>query len=178
MPEIWIDGVLEIRAPRNSEIMFSKIREVLLALQKMGMRLHWVTFDQFQSSDSQQILRQWGMLTGHQSMDDVPCRPYDFTKTAVYESRLNMPSHPHLQKEMLMLEKDTRTGKVDHPPGGSKDCADALAGVVYGLTMRRDIWGLYRIPTAAIPQSVLGQADKLAKKNQVKPQYQESVQGA
>ena len=27
-----------------------------------------------------------------------------------------------------MLEKDTKTGKVDHPPGGSKDCLTPWQG--------------------------------------------------
>jgi hypothetical protein len=75
-----------------------------------------------------------------------------------------------VQREILMLEKDVKTGKVDHPPGGSKDCSDALAGVTYGLTMRREIWGLYRIPTLMIPQSVYANVDKL-KKEQEQPTY-------
>lgn len=36
----------------------------------------------------------------------------------------------------------------------SKDCADALAGVVYGLTMRRGTWASFGIPLTQIPQSV------------------------
>lgn len=171
MPEIWVDGVLEVRPPRNCEILLGKIREVIIALKRMGLNIVWVTFDQFQSSDSQQILRQQGLITGHQSMDEVPCRAYDFTKTAVYESRLNLPVHPKLQREMLMLEKDTKSGRVDHPPGGSKDVSDATAGVVYGLTMRREMWGLYRIPVLMIPQSVYASVDKL-KKPEAEPDYQ------
>jgi hypothetical protein len=145
-----------------------------VALKKMGLNIHWVTFDQFQSSDSQQILRQQGLITGHQSMDEVPCRPYDFLKTAMYEGRISIPLHPMLQREILMLEKNTKTGRVDHPPGGSKDCADALAGVAYGLTMRRELWGLYRIPVLMIPQSVYAATDKLTEKNdrQQEAEYQ------
>lgn len=163
MPEIWLDGVLEVRPPKNCEILLSKIREVIVVLKRMGLNIIWVTFDQYQSSDSQQILRQQGLITGHQSMDEVPCRPYDFMKTAAYEGRLNIPRHDKLQREVLMLEKDAKSGRVDHQPGGSKDCADATAGVVYGLTMRREIWGLYRIPTLMIPQSVYANVDKLKK---------------
>jgi hypothetical protein len=170
MPEVWIDGTLEIRPPKNCEILLSKVREVIVTLKRMGLNIVWVTFDQFQSSDSQQILRQQGFITGHQSMDDVPCKPYDFTKTAAYEGRLNIPQHPRLQREMLMLEKDTKTGKVDHPPGASKDLSDALAGIVYGLTMRREMWGLYRIPVLMIPQSVYASVDKL-KKPEDQPHY-------
>jgi hypothetical protein len=161
MPEVYIDGVLEVQPPRNSEIILGKIRDVLLALIKMGLNIRWVTFDQFQSSDSQQILRQRGLITGPQSMDEVPCRAYDFTKAAIYEGRLRMPLHPHLQREMLMLEKDTKTGKVDHPPGLSKDCADALAGVAYGLTMRREIWGLHRIPIVTLVADIMAKKDAL-----------------
>jgi hypothetical protein len=174
MPEVWIDGVLEIRPPKNCEILLGKIREVIIVLKKMGLNIVWCTFDQFQSADSQQILRQQGLITGHQSMDTLPCPPYDFTKTAVYEARLNVPTHPKLHREILTLEKDVKTGRVDHPPGGSKDCADALAGVVYGLTMRREMWGLYRIPTLMIPQSVYASVDKLKKPET--PEYQSLIE--
>jgi hypothetical protein len=70
-----------------------------------------------------------------------------------------------------MLEKDAKTGRVDHPPGGSKDLSDALAGVVHGLTMRRELWGLYRIPVLMIPQSVYASVDKL-KTPEAEPDYQ------
>jgi len=177
MPNFHIDGALEVRPPKNCEILLGKIREVIIVLKKMGLNIVWVTFDQFQSSDSQQILRQQGLITGHQSMDTVPCRPYDFLKTAVYEGRVDIPMHTKLHREILMLEKDAKTGKVDHTPGGSKDCSDALAGVVHGLTMRREIWGLYRIPTLMIPQSVHANVDKL-KTEQEQPAYQRLEEGA
>ncbi len=34
---------------------------------------------------------------------------------------------------------------MDHPPHGSKDLADALAGVVYGLTMRCEAWWQHEV---------------------------------
>ena len=55
------------------------------------------------------------------------------------------PDHNKAQRELIELERDAKTGKVDHPPRGSKDLADAIAGVVYGLTMRRENWTRYRI---------------------------------
>ncbi len=36
----------------------------------------------------------------------------------------------------------------------SKDVADALAGVVYGLTVRREIWAMYGIPLMKIPATL------------------------
>jgi len=37
---------------------------------------------------------------------------------------------------------------------GSRDCADAIAGVAYGLTYRREIWVRHQIPLAEIPASL------------------------
>lgn len=172
MPHIHIDGTLEIKPPKGGEILLSKVRDILMALKKMGLLVRWVTFDQFQSADSKQILQQAGFMTGQQSMDELPCRAYDFLKSAIYESRLSVPAHPHLQRELLMLEKDQKTGRVDHVPGGSKDVSDALAGVVIGLTMRREIWGLHRVPIMQAPPGILGVPDKL-KKVEDQPKFQE-----
>lgn len=171
MPIVRYDGILEIRPPKNSEILLGKVREVLLALVQMGLNIRWVTFDQFQSSDSQQILRQHGLITGHQSLDEVPPRGYDFLKSGIYEDRVEFPVHPHLQREILMLERDMKTGRVDHPPSGSKDCSDAAAAVMFGLTMRREIWAWHKIPIMMIPQSVL--AAKSLEKPQ--PEYQRVI---
>ena len=59
--------------------------------------------------------------------------------------RVEIPAHDALLGELLALERDARTGRVDHPPHGSKDLADALAGVVYGLTMRCDVWWQHEV---------------------------------
>jgi hypothetical protein len=172
MPEFHIDGVLRVRPPRNAEIQFWKIREVIVALRTLGMNMRWVTFDSFQSVDSQQLLRQQGFITGLQSMDVTPCLPYDYLKSAVYDGRVAMPSHDKLRTEILSLERSLKTGKVDHPPAGSKDCADALAGVVYGLTMRREMWGLFKVPLVSIPNAIRIKADRLEDKNDEKSQQQ------
>ena len=65
-------------------------------------------------------------------------------KNALYDNRVFLPRHDKLLNELKTLEKDAKTGKIDHPSTSSKDIADALAGVVYGLTMRRDMGELWR----------------------------------
>ena len=75
-----------------------------------------------------------------------------------------------------MLEKDTKTGKVDHPPAGSKDVADGLAGVCWGLTMRREVWGQYGIPLTMIPSSVI-QAKDIMEKHNAAPSEQQDLTG-
>jgi hypothetical protein len=157
LPVIHIDIVLEIKPPPAGEIIFSKVREVLYVLKKLGMNIRWVTLDSFQSQDTLQILRQNGFLTAKQSID-VSTLPYEVTKTAFYDDRIIMPPHEKVRYEFASLEKDQKKGKVDHPPNGSKDCADAVAGVVYGLTMRKETWMDAGIPPANIPDSVKNSA--------------------
>lgn len=149
MPIIRFDGVLRIKPPKNDEIKFYKVRDILYLLRDNGLNVKWVTFDSFQSVDSIQILKQKGFVSGVQSVDTTTV-PYEFTKSAFYEDRIELPEHTHCLTELLSLEKDNKTGKIDHPPQGSKDVSDAVAGVVYGLTMRREIWGMFNVPIVTL----------------------------
>jgi hypothetical protein len=154
LPKVYIDGLLQIVAPKGGEILLYKVREVIYALSKLGMKIRWTTFDQFQSRDSMQLMRQKGYTVGYQSID-ANSTPYDFVKNAIYDGRVSIPKHSVCELELVSLEKDVKKGKVDHPPGFSKDVADGLAGVVYGLTMRRETWARYGIGLGQIPKSVL-----------------------
>lgn len=146
MPLIHYDGLLRVKPPKNDEIQFHKIRQILYALRENGLDVRWVTFDSFQSVDSIQILRQRGFIAGRQSVD-VTMMPYDILKSAFYDARVSAPAHKHCLLELVSLEKDFKTGKVDHPPSGSKDVSDAMAGVAAGLSSRREIWAMFGIPT-------------------------------
>lgn len=157
LPHFKIDGCLEVVAPRNGEVLFYKLRRVLYMVRKLGLNLRWVTFDAFQSTDSIQLLRQQGFTVGLQSMD-MTMVPYDFTKAAIYDQRIDIPYHAKCLKELrelqMVLEPRSKKFKVDHLPNGSKDVSDSLAGVVYGLTMRREIWGSFGIPLMMVPDSI------------------------
>ena len=117
------------------------------------MNIKWVSFDGFQSADSIQILRQKGFVCGIRSMDR-DTRAYEITKAALYDGRVRIPEHPKLLKELLSLEQDVKKCKIDHNVRGSKDISDALAGVVHGLTTRREIWFSHGISSRAIPSSI------------------------
>jgi hypothetical protein len=69
---------------------------------------------------------------------DVTPDPYDNLKTALYEDRVQLYNYPPLRKELETLQEDRRgrRRKIDHPPTGSKDCSDALAGCLYTLSQR------------------------------------------
>jgi hypothetical protein len=153
MPIIQLDLILEVM-PRGGEIEFENIRRLLYALRdKLRIPIKWVSFDQFQSKDSMQIMFNNGFMTGYRSMD-VDTFAYDVTKQAFYDDRILAPEHARAQREMISLEIDTKKNKIDHPPNGSKDVADSIAGVVAGLTMRREIWNRHGISTAKIPQTI------------------------
>ena len=150
---IQIDGVLEVRPPKGGEIKFWKIRDLFYKLREAGMDLRWITFDTYQSVDSIQLLHNAGFTTGNSSMDKTRA-PYEFLKTAIYDGRVNMPTHARLRDELISLEDQPDKGKIDHPPKGSKDCADALAGVVYGLMRMRLLYARHGVSINSIPESV------------------------
>jgi hypothetical protein len=165
LPEIVFDMLLEIKPPRNGEIQFEDIRQLLYTLRdKLKLPIKWVTFDTFQSKDSMQLLHTAGFITGIRSMD-VDTLAYDITKQAFYDGRVRAPAHPKAMKELTRLEIDTKKQKIDHPPAGSKDVADAIAGAVCGLTRAREIWIRHKIPLHRIPATVMA----------VKPQEEPKV---
>ena len=55
------------------------------------------------------------------------------------------------------MELDPKSGKVDHPPGGSKDLADSMTGVIYWLTMMTDVWRQFDVPLSELPDSLVEQ---------------------
>jgi hypothetical protein len=156
LPVIQFDLILEVKPPRGGEIEFENIRGLIYTLRdKLGIPIKWVSFDQYQSRDSMQIMHQNGFIVGYQSMD-TDTEAYDVTKQAFYDGRIVAPHHAKAQKEMITLEMDTKKNKIDHPPSGSKDVSDAMAGVAIGLTLRREIWHRHQIPPQRIPQSLMG----------------------
>ena len=139
LPFIHIDFAINIKPPKNGEIDFGKIRSLIYKLREIGVPIKWVSLDSFQSVDMIQRLKVKGFISGVLSMDKE-ITPYIFCKNALLDRRVAMPEHEKLQKELRELELNEEKAKVDHPPQGSSDVSDALAGVIYGLTIRRGIW--------------------------------------
>lgn len=154
MPRVVFDFVLEVKPPRNDEIKFEDIRKLFIKLKELGMNLKWITYDSFQSTDSLQLLRHAGFTTGKKSIDKDSV-PYDVMRTAFYDGRVEAPEHQKALEEIVRLERNPKTGFVDHAPRFSKDCADAVAGVVYGLTYQRAIWAHHRVPTRGAIENVI-----------------------
>lgn len=140
-PEIVYDFVLEVKPPKaggGGEINFAKIRKLIFSVKKF-VPVKWASLDSFQSRDSIQILREQGIIAGLVSLD-TDMTPYSMFKTALMDNRVKAPQHARAMDEVTRLERDLVKQKVDHPANGSKDCADAMCGVAFGLSMRREIW--------------------------------------
>jgi hypothetical protein len=154
LPLVHFDMLLEVKPPKGGEIEFENIRQLLYTIRdKIGLKLKWVTFDQYQSKDSMQILKTKGFAVGYQSMD-IDMLAYDISKQAFYDNRVAAPAHPRAMKELTSLEIDTKKRKVDHPPHGSKDVSDAMAGVICGLTRQREVWHRHKIALQRMPPSI------------------------
>lgn len=116
--------------PREIQVRWA--RELAFDLVRRGFTVVSYTFDQFQSADNMQILQKHGIESDRLSPD----RDQSVWRTlrdVAYEGRLRMPFNQTLMNEIEALS--TFDKKVDHPPSGSKDMADALACSVVGAIL-------------------------------------------
>lgn len=132
-----------IQAPKGRSISFEKNRNFIRWLKDKGFKIKEITADTFQSVDLLQILTAEGFNTNTLSVDRVEtapgetmgiCKPYQYLKNTLYEKRIRLYKTDLLYTELVQLEKNNNTGKIDHPDGGrtgSKDQADALCGSVF-----------------------------------------------
>ena len=131
-PQIVIDFILKVIPPvTGKEIVYSELRKIIYQFQAHGFFIKQATSDQFQSAVVLEPLSQQGVSTKLFSVDRLG--PYDVFKTALYEERISWYHYDPLFEELKKLEKNWKTGKIDHPSQGAKDSADAVCGVVAGL---------------------------------------------
>jgi hypothetical protein len=135
-PVYVVDVVLQIVPPPGEEIVLGDIRRLVYDLTEHGYSIACVSMDSYQSADSLQQFTARGYNTELVSVDKT-IEPYDNLKLALYENRLKVYRYPPLIDELQKLELDREKNKVDHPPHGSKDVSDALAGCLFTLLQHR-----------------------------------------
>ena len=128
-PIIMVDGILRVKAPYGEEVDLEMCQRLILYLASV-LNITTVSIDSFQSSQLIQAWRIAGLVTGVVSMDDT-LEPYVKVKTAYRDGRLWTPEHPTYKKEIVDLQFEG--SHYNHLVSGSKDCSDAVAGVVYLL---------------------------------------------
>lgn len=112
--------------PAAREVQIRWYRKLIWELRSRGFQILGVSFDNFQSADSLQILQSWG-IEARKASTDRTTELYSTLRDVLYDSRLDGYYNATLIGELQRLSL-LRNGKIDHPPGGSKDIADALAG--------------------------------------------------
>lgn len=159
LPQVVVEATAQIKPPKNGEILFFRIRKLIYKLSELGYNIRWITTDSYQSTDSRQILSSKGYTVGVVSMDTTNL-PYEMLRDGLYDNRVVLPVHEHLRNELGRLEKDTKKNKIDHPPDFSKDVADAVAGVNYVLSTRRELYVRHNVPLQSIAESVKRAMDR------------------
>lgn len=108
-----------IQAPANSEISLEKTRQFIYYLKSIGFNIQGVSMDGYQSADTLQQLKVAGYKTKLVSLDKSPAGYLTF-RSAINEERLDLLdlSTTMVEHELLELEQDGISGKIDHPIDG------------------------------------------------------------
>ena len=127
LPVINVDFVYSWQAEPGQEINFASVRQMIIDLcRRFDVGL--VTFDRWQSVEMIQGLRALGVNADFHSVKKTD---YDTLMTAIYDTRLRGYWDQHLVEDELLKLRLFSNNRIDHPNGGSKDMADALAGSVF-----------------------------------------------
>jgi len=141
LPRVWIDFVIRIKSLEKDEIDYDKIVSFIkLLASAYNFNIKQVTYDGFQSVHSLQSLARAGFNVKTYSVDKSNSPAYNELLQLLKTKRIAIPEDAFLKWELKNLvreEKDNGTIKIDHQDFSSKDCADALAGVVGNLL---DLW--------------------------------------
>ena len=127
---------VDIKAPQGSEISFEKTRQFIYYLRSKGFNIIGVSLDGYQSADTKQLLIAQGFDATIISLDRSP-DGYITLRSAMNDGRIGLIHIDLLETELVQLQRDVKSGKLDHPQNGSKDMADSLAGAFYNATMHK-----------------------------------------
>ena len=112
---------ISIKAPTGDEISLEKTRQFIYNLKYLGFNIKRISLDGFQSADTRQILEINGFDAIIISMDklkDGEQPGYSTTRSAMNDGRVGMIRYELLEDELVRLQRDVTTGKVDHPIDG------------------------------------------------------------
>lgn len=135
-PRIYMDLMLQVTPPQSGQIQFDDIEALIKKLRNMGYYIPVITADGYESTQFlQRQTAHYGTMIAEQLSVDISKDPYYGLRRAIGDTdvnrkpRLTFYAHPVFLREVSKVED--RPAKVDHPPKGSKDVADAVCGVVH-----------------------------------------------
>jgi hypothetical protein len=139
LPVFVVDAAISIKPSATQHLDISAVRQWIVQLVSFwGINVKCVSYDGFQSKESQQILRRAGIATREISVDRGT-EGYELFRRSVYDGRCKLPDNELLRLEMITLEHLKDKNKVDHPPAGSKDVSDGVCGAIFLASKDPDI---------------------------------------
>lgn len=131
MPQYYHDFSVSIEAPRGDKIPYHKVLQFILWLRKQGYNIARISRDQFQSEYMAQLLEQHGFIVDKISVDRTP-DGYIALRSILLEERILMLDVEKLKDELIGLQRDSFSGKIDHSSEVvGKDMADGLCGAIW-----------------------------------------------
>jgi hypothetical protein len=125
-----MDFMMKFLPPIGGRIDIDKVRLIVKTLaERLGWVLAEVTYDQYQSANS---INAWNseQIKSYVFSVDRTSKPYEEFRASVYQKRFSSYKYAPLKKDIGSLDYNSRTSKVDHRAGGSKDVSDPVAAVV------------------------------------------------
>lgn len=135
---------IAVKAPRGFQVSFEKNRNFIRWLRQNGFSVKGVSCDTYQSADLMQALKAEHFDVSTISVDRVDtdriCKPYQYLRNSIYEERLKLYKSVLLKEELIGLERDNNSGKIDHTSAGidSKDTADAVCGATWNASLHAE----------------------------------------
>lgn len=141
-----------IQAPKGANIAYDKIVNFLVWLRSKKFNINnGISRDQFQSEYVAQILESKGFgKVPIISLDRTP-DGYVTLRSVFNEQRIDLLDVELLQHELIHLQRDSVSGKIDHLVGESKDVSDTLAGAVWNATLQNP--GVF-VPTMSVASAI------------------------
>lgn len=138
---------VDIEAPQGSEISFEKTRNFIYYLKASGFNIIGVSLDGFQSADMKQMLLSQGYNATIISLDKSP-QGYLALRSAMNDGRIGLIQIDLLEKELIQLQRDVQTGKIDHPPDGcfTDDTEILLYDTIHSRNTSKTIKSLLNAP--------------------------------
>jgi hypothetical protein len=139
LPKYVVEMAVSIKPDSLNHLDPADVRTWVMQLATYyNLNIAMVTYDSFQSKESQGLFRAAGIASQEISMDKT-AEPYKTFRSAVYDGRVLLPESDLLRQEMISLEFIADKDKINHPPKGSKDLADAVCGAIYSCARNRHI---------------------------------------
>ena len=173
---------VSIKAPKGYQISFEKNRQFIYWLREQGFNIKGVSSDTFQSADLAQQLQAKNYEYSSISVDRVDktensylCKPYHYFKNTIYEERIELFTCELLTQELVCLERNSNTGKVDHPPNGSKDMADAVCGAIWNASQNAEQFAFDFGETLDTVVKVSGEINGSQQREQIQLEFEKEL---